>query len=477
LTYSLRRTLAVRFSLTIFAALVLIALWAFMGAQHTLRTQLDNGVVSALNLETDVLASGHSLPPHTGPLGFEQFVHEVNRFVVVRDVRGNVLDMNTALAGDLPLDSAGFAAAVDGRFRWLTARWGQQWVRTLYAPAPAGSPPAMRVVEVAASLEPLEEENRQVLFLLIGTVLLSTIATAFGAVWLASSAVQPVTELAEQAGSIRAGVTGQRITAHADVSEFEGLVRVLNSMLERMDRAYLAQRRIIADVAHDLRTPITAVHGEIEVALRNPRTAEQYRATLMSVLESVDHLSGINEALLLLARIEAGELAPRPDTVDLATITASAVQRVHPRAGDHALRFVRSGSSATSVLADGAMIGVLLDQLLDNAVRHTPPGTRIDTVVTANAGHVTVAVRDDGPGIAEEALPHLFDRFYRGDAARSRTAGAGLGLTVAAAIAEAHQGTIRAANLPTGGCEVSLTLATAPVAAATPTPAPTRAAS
>jgi signal transduction histidine kinase len=458
LTYSLRRILAVRFSVTILAALVLIALWAFMGAQHTLRTQLDNGLVSALNLETDVLASGHSLPPHTGPLGFEDFVHDVNRFVVVRDLMGNVLDMNTALAGDLPLDSAGLAAARDGRQRWLTTRWGTQWVRTLYAPAPPGSPPAMRVVEVAASLEPLEEENRQVLFFLIGTVLLSTIATAFGAVWLASSAVQPVSEIADQARSIKAGVTGQRITAHADVSEFEGLVRVLNSMLDRVDHAYLAQRRIIADVAHDLRTPITAVRGEIEVALRSPRTAERYRETLTSVLESVDHLSGINEALLLLARIEAGELAPQPAVVDLGTLTAAAIQRVHPRAGNHTLRFQQAGPGTATVLADAAMLDVLLDQLLDNAIRHTPPGTHIEALVAPNAGHITVAVRDDGPGIATEALPHLFDRFYRGDAARSRTAGAGLGLTVAAAIAEAHQGAIRAANVPGGGLEVSLTL-------------------
>jgi signal transduction histidine kinase len=462
LTYSLRRILAVRFSLTIFAALVLIALWAFMGAQHALRTQLDNGLVSALNLETDVLASGHSLPPHTGPLGFDDFVNQVNRFVVVRDVKGNVLDVNTALAGDLPLDSAGLAVARDGRTRWLTTRWGTQWVRTLYAPAPPGSPPAMRVVEVAASLEPLEQENRQVLFFLIGTVLLSTVATGFGAVWLASSAVEPVTEIADQAASFKPGVTGQRITAHADVSEFEGLVRVLNSMLGRMDDAYLAQRRIIADVAHDLRTPITAVRGEIEVALRSPRTAERYRDTLASALESVDHLSAINEALLLLARIEAGELTPQRDSVDLATITATAVQRVHPRAGDHVLRFQRADSGDTTALADAAMIGVLLDQLLDNAVRHTPTGTRIDAVVTPNVSHVTIAIRDDGPGIPAEALPHLFDRFYRGDAARSRTAGAGLGLTVAAAIAEAHHGTIRAANRPTGGLEVSLTLPTTP---------------
>jgi signal transduction histidine kinase len=462
LTYSLRRTLAVRFSLTILAALVLIALWAFMGAQHALRAELDTGLMSALNLERAVLASGHALPPHTGPADFATFVRDVNRFVVVRDVSGNVLDVNTSLAGDVPLDSAGLTAARNGQIRWVTSRWDDQWVRTVYAPAPVGSPPAMRVVEVAASLKPLEEENSQVLFFLIGTVLLGTVATAFGAVWLASSAVEPVGEITTQARAIRAGVTGQHITAHADVLEFEGLVHVLNSMLDRLDRAYLAQRRIIADVAHDLRTPITAVRGEIEVALRGRRTPEQYHATLASALESVDHLSAINEALLLLARIEAGELAPSPAPLDVSVAAASAVQRVHPRAGERSLRFLQEGSGATTVIGDAAMIGVMLDQLLDNAVRHTPIGTHIEALVRPNDRHVTIIVRDDGPGIAEESLPHLFDRFYRADAARSRSAGAGLGLTVAAAIVEAHHGTIRAENGRDGGLEVSVRLSTEP---------------
>ncbi len=320
------------------------------------------------------------------------------------------------------------------------------------------SPGGMSVVQVAASLHPLTEENREVLFFLLGTVLLGTVATAFGAVWLAGSAVEPVAEITAQAEGIKAGVAGQRITAHADVAEFQGLVRVVNSMLERLDRAFDSQRRIIADVAHDLRTPITAVRGEIEISLRAQRTPEQYHATLSSILEGVDHLSAINEALILLARIEAGELAPHPDDVDLATVAASAVQRVHPRAEGRVLRFERAGTGSTTVYADAGMIGVVLDQLLDNAVRHTPQDTRVEAVVTANGGHVSVAVRDNGPGIAEEVLPHLFERFYRADAARSRTAGPGLGLTVAAAIVEAHHGAIRAANVPSGGLEVTFVL-------------------
>jgi len=458
LTYSLRRTLAVRFSLTIFAALSLIALWAFLGAQRTLRNQLDSGIASALDLELDVLASGSTLPPHAGPTEFGEFVHTVNRFVVVRDGLGNVLDINTALASSLPVDSAAFAKARNGGTAWVTSRWGEEWVRSMYAPAPSNSPSGMRVVQVSASLHPLTEENREVLFLLLGTVLLGTVATGFGAVWLAGSAVEPVAEITAQAEAVKAGVAGERITAHADVAEFQGLVRVVNGMLERLDRAFQSQRRIIADVAHDLRTPITGVRGEIEIALRGQRTPEQYRATLGSILEGVDHLSAINEALILLARIEAGELAPQLDQVDLATVAASAVQRVHPRAEGRGLRFEQAGHGNTTIPADAAMIGVMLDQLLDNAVRHTPPETRVVAVVTANGGDVSVAVRDNGPGIADEVLPHLFERFYRADPARSRTAGPGLGLTVAAAIAQAHHGAIRAANVPGGGLEVTVVL-------------------
>ena len=458
MTYSLRRTLAVRFSLTIFAALLVIALWAFLGAQRTLRNQLDSGIASALYLEQDLLESGATLPAHTGPANFGDFVHGMNRFVMVRDARGNVLDINTALASSLPIDSAAFAAARAGGTAWVTSRWGTEWVRSVYTPAPSNSPAGMRVVQVAASLHPLTEENREVLFLLFGTVLLGTVATGFGAVWLAGSAVEPVAAITAQAEGVKAGVTGQRISAHAHVVEFQGLVRVVNSMLERLDRAYQSQRRIIADVAHDLRTPITAVRGEIEIALRSQRTSEQYRATLSSILEGVDHLNAINEALILLARIEAGELAPELDQVDLATVTASAVQRVHPRAEGRALRFQRAGQGNTTIMADAVMIGAMLDQLLDNAVRHTPPETRVDAVVTANGDDVSVAVRDNGPGISEEVLPHLFERFYRADPARSRTAGPGLGLTVAAAIAAAHHGTISAANVPGGGLQVTVVL-------------------
>lgn len=301
-------------------------------------------------------------------------------------------------------------------------------------------------------------QDRHAPYLIVSTVLLGTVATAFGASWLSRSALLPVAEIAEQAQGIQGGSPGQRITVHADVEELASLVGVLNGMLTRLDAAFEAQRRIIADVGHDLRTPLTAMRGEIEVALRGERPPDTYRSTLRSVLEELDHLGSISEAMILLARVEAGDLKPRRAPADLGELTSAALHRVAPRAWGRTLEFSQSGDLDATLTVDSGMVGVVLDHLLDNAVRHTPAGTRIEASVHADAGGATIAVRDTGPGIPDDILPYLFERFYRGDPARSRTAGAGLGLTVARAIVDAHTGTITAANLPGRGFQITVTL-------------------
>jgi two-component system OmpR family sensor kinase len=456
--YSLRRTLAVRFCLTMFVALVLIALWAFLGAHRTLRQQLDAALASGLTLELDMVAAGEPLAPHGGPPDFESFVREVNQFVVLRDSSGRLIAANTSLAHDLPLDRAAFAAAAGGGRRWTTERWGEHWVRSVYAPVPGSGTERGPVLEVSGSLAPLEWATRDMLLLMAGTVLLGTMATAVGAGWLSRSALVPVAEIAQQAQGIQPGLQGQRITVHADVTELQGLVRVLNETLERLERAFQAQRRITADVGHELRTPLTVMRGAIEIALRGERPAGAYRAALRSVLEEADHLSTISEAMILLARVEGGELKPRRMPVDLAALAAAAVERAAPRAGGRTLTFTnRSGSNATAPI-DAAMLRVVLDQLLDNALRHTPVDAGIVAEVAADGPDILVAVRDTGPGVSDELLPQLFERLYRGDPARSRTAGAGLGLTLARAIVEAHQGSITAANLPASGFRVTVKL-------------------
>ncbi len=463
--YSLRRTLAVRFSITIFIALLFIAVWAYLGAQRILREELDHGLAAVAQLEFAVIGAGFPIALHAEPSDMDGFIDVVNRFVVVRDVDAAVLAVNTPLANNLPLDPEGFEQARRGRQVWMTQDWGDDQIRSYYGSVDLSRNRGQVVVQVAASLQPLSAANREVLFLLLGTVLLGSAASALGAGWLASSSVTPVDEITQQAQGIQPGMIGQRITEHADIVEFAGLVKVLNGMLERLDRTFETQRRMIADAGHDLRTPLTAMQGEIEVALRGERSPADYKATLVSVLEEVDHLVSISDSLVLLARLDAGTLSAERIERDVADLVQRSALRAQARAeGKRDVTFTGPDGGATAAV-DAKMLTVAVDHLLDNAIKHTPDGTSVHVSVTARDGDLTITVEDNGPGLSKETLSHLFERFYRTDEARSRTGAAGLGLTIVAAIVSAHSGKVRADASDRGGLRVSMDIPRQPPAA------------
>jgi two-component system OmpR family sensor kinase len=384
--------------------------------------------------------------------------------VVVRDTRGGVVSANTPLSMNLPLDTVSFARAIAGRPVWVTQEWGDHKVRCFYWAAQIRDHAEQVVIQMGASLSPLAAANREVLFLLLGTVLLGTVASWLGAGWLAGSSVTPVEEITFQASRIGPAQTGQRITEHADVEEYAGLVAVLNGMLDRLDRAFETQRRMIADAGHDLKTPLTAMRGELEVALRGERHPDEYRATLTSVLEEVDHLVSLSNSLVLLARLDAGALIPERIERDVAALAERAAGKAEARAGEREICF-SSGDHEAVARVDAQMIGVVLDHLLDNGIKHTPEGTKVFVSVAADDSVITVRVEDDGPGIGDESLAHLFERFYRSDAARTRGGVAGLGLTVVAAIVAAHGGTIEADKSTRGGLGITLQIPRATAAA------------
>jgi len=457
--YSLRRTLAVRFSLTLFVALLLIAVWAYLGTRRILHEALDRNLAAAAQLETAVVASRLPIAIEPGNEGVDAFIEDVNRFVVVRDSQGQIVETNTVLAVDLPLDGTAFLEARNGNPAWATQHWNGTHLRSYYAPAPLGARDSHAVIQLSASLTPFETASREVLFLMLGTVVLGMAAAALGAGWLAGSSVAPVAEITDQAENVRPGAVGQRITAHADVQEFAGLVTVVNGMIERLERALEAQRRMIADTGHDLRTPLTAMRGQLEIALRGTRQTEEYRRVLKSVLEDVDHLVAISESLVLVARLEAGALPLDQVEVDVAELAQYAAERARARAGSRTIT-ISSPDQGAFAVADSRMLGIVFAQLLDNSIKHTPEDTRVNVSVSVDDTGVTVDVDDSGPGIGDDALPRLFEHFYRSDSSRTRLGGAtaGLGLTVAAAIVGAHQGTIHADRGPLGGLRITFTI-------------------
>jgi signal transduction histidine kinase len=442
------------------AALLAIALWSYLGMRRTLRGQLDHSLRSTFELQRlELRTDGHL---HQVPSGLdeERFLREINRLVVARDTGGRIVHSNLAPAVDLPLDGAAFRLALAGELASADGRWHGRPTRSLYGPAPASALP-VTVLQVTASREALERASRDVLFRMLATALLGSLASLVGAAWLARSALAPVHDIAAQATAVRGGRSGQRITAHADVAELRGLIEVLNGMLERLDRSTDLHRHIIRDLGHDLRTPITTLRASVEMALLTERPAARYREVLASTLEEIDRLALISDAMSLLARLESGDLVPALEEADLRMVATQAVQRARERGGGDEIRF-DSPPEPVSAAVDPRLLGTALDQLLDNARHHTAPGTRVDVAVARADGVVRLTVEDQGDGVPEAMMAHLFSRFYRGDPARGRGAGAGLGLTLTAAIVDLHAGRIAAERGAAGGLRIRIEIPSAP---------------
>jgi signal transduction histidine kinase len=283
--------------------------------------------------------------------------------------------------------------------------------------------------------------------LLLGIVLVGTGATFTGAWRLAGSAVQPVREITKQATRIAAGTLDQRISAHADTEEYRGLVAVLNSMLQRLDGAFRAQRRFTWDVSHELRTPLTALRGEIEVALRAERTPREYQRVFHSALEEIERLTTMTEELLLISRAEAGMITLQREPTDVNVLVDASLKRYGGEIAAKQLVVEQPpASDGGQPLLDRELMQQLIDELVENAVKYSEPSGPIRIAIARRTEGLRLTVENSAPGVAMLELPHIFEPFYRADTARSRGTGTGLGLAVAAAVARLHGGEIRAGS-------------------------------
>ena len=325
-------------------------------------------------------------------------------------------------------------------------------IRSLYYPlGRLGESHARHVLQVAAPLTARNStlETAAVGLLLIG--LLVTAGTFAGSWWLAGRAVAPARDITRQAEEIGAETLGRRITAHADTREYQRLVEVLNTMLDRLDAAFEAQRRFTADASHELRSPLTALRGEVELALRKERSREEYRRVLESALEEAERLSALAEDLLTLARSDAGVIEPRRRSVRLGEPVARAVERARSRAEEKEIELALGGDGDVSGYWDPELLERLAWNLVENAVKYTSESGRVRVEVGSTDGRAVLEVSDTGPGIPEEDRERIFDRFYRADAARGEGEGTGLGLSIVRAIAVAHGGEVAAESRQEGG--------------------------
>jgi two-component system, OmpR family, sensor kinase len=276
---------------------------------------------------------------------------------------------------------------------------------------------------------------------------------------VAGAALRPVERMRIRSEAISGSEPGRRLPVPRTRDELAALGGSLNRMLERLEAAVERERRFVADASHELRTPLANLKAELDLALGRARSPSELVDALQSAREETDRLSRLAEDLLLLASADGGRLPMRREDVNVAELVRETVASFSGRAASMGVRLDATVEDGVRANVDGVRIRQALADLIDNALQHTPTGGRVTVEVSATAGNLTIVVSDTGPGFASSFLPDAFEAFTRADASRSRpTGGAGLGLAIVRAIAEAHGGTVEATNRENGGAAVRLRL-------------------
>jgi heavy metal sensor kinase len=324
---------------------------------------------------------------------------------------------------------------------------------------------ARYIIETGAPMDDVQAHLRQWLrFLLVVLPVVAALALGGGS-FLVKRALLPVDKIAASAQRISSHNLSERLPVARTGDELERLSIALNRMVQRLDEAFQYSRRFMADASHELRTPLTVLRGELESILQEPALAPEWRERLGSALEEVERLAGIVEGLFAISRLDAGEAAAEWVKLDLARLAAATADQMSLLAEDKNIQVTCAAAEPVWVEGDQARLKQVVVNLLDNAIKYTLQGGAVALSVSALDSKAVLEVADNGIGIPAEALPRVFDRFFRVDKARSRElGGAGLGLSIVKSICTAHHGRVEASSLPSQGTRfrVELPLAALP---------------
>jgi heavy metal sensor kinase len=308
---------------------------------------------------------------------------------------------------------------------------------------PLDAPSGRYLVELGSSLGPLQAAQHRLL-LLLGLLLPVLVGCAAGAGYLLVGwALRPVDRMAGTAEQMSVQNLEARLPVVPTGDALQRLSLSLNHLLSRLRDSVRSSRRFLADASHELRTPLTVIKGELQEIVASDTVEPSMRERVGSVLEEVARLEHLVSGLLVLSRLDAGDAKREWYDVDLAALGASTAEQMRLMAEDRGIQLQLPGLEPLVVRGDRGRLKQVIVNLLDNAIRFTPRGGTVTLRTYAQDRDLVLEVRDTGVGIPAAALPHLFDRFYRVDEARSRDeGGAGLGLSIAQSICTAHGASI-----------------------------------
>lgn len=461
------RPLSIRTRLTAWYAGILVAILVVISAlsYSLLRWNLVRAVDASLMTVARVMrdtgyagapspSAAHAEAAIRGILGPEYY-DKLFQFV---DPQGTPGARSAQLRDVLPLSTAARGRATRGQHTFETIRLATgERVRLLTLPILEDGQ-LTRLLQVGMPLERVNGALAGYVQVLLVLVPFALGLAAAGGTLIARSALRPVDEMSQTARRITGEDLSERIALRGTADEIDRLAETLNAMLVRLEGAFEHLRRFTADAAHELRTPLTILKGEIEVALRTERSASEYRHILASSLEEVERLIRLAEDLLLLARFSA-EVVDRGKRVDLEALLVDVLDGGVRLAQGTGVTVRLDRVTPVAIPGDGSALRRALLNLVENAVKYTPAGGKVDLSLELGDGHVWVHVRDTGVGIGAADVERVFQPFVRLEPARTRdTEGAGLGLSIARSIVLAHGGRLSVESAPGAGSTFTIQL-------------------
>jgi len=316
------------------------------------------------------------------------------------------------------------------------------------------------LIQVGISLKKMFNTLKYFLGILVLSIPMLLLLSIFGGYLILSKALLPVKAAVRTARSITAEDLSLRIESKNRKDEIGLLITTFNQMISRLERSVSQLKQFSSDASHDLKTPLTIIRGEIDIALRKQREPQEYIKTLNTVQEEAQRLERIIDNLLFLSRIDDREYNSHFQPISLDEILLQSYEIAQQLANKKGITFLIQRMEEVFIMGDSILLNRLIMNILDNAIKYTPPGGRVEIFLDRDKNQCHFIVNDTGIGISEESLPFIFDRFYCVDQSRSkRSEGSGLGLSIVKKIAEVHKAEINISSMLNEGTSVKVSFA------------------
>jgi heavy metal sensor kinase len=446
--HSIRFRMALWYAALLAGALLLFGASTYLGLERYLKRSLEE------SLTKQARSIGETLVVSIRQSGEDYVVNEINEHyspeINGRLIRVTGTDGRQIFVSGRPRDGsfdpflvpAQTLSGVHEGYREIEMSDGHELL--LYGLPFKASDGSQFLIEVGAPYSQIEGVLRGLLLTFAFGLPLIVAVAAGGGYLLMRRALHPVDEIRQRAERITSRNLSERLPVAHTGDELERLATALNSMIERLEESFHQVNRFSADASHELRTPLTILQGELEaMAQKGSNLPADVRDTIGSLLEETQRLAKIVESLLAISRLDAGEGRGRRERLDLAEMARTTVDQMRLLAEEKHISLDCDGTAAVEVEGDASRLKQIVVNLLDNAIKYTAEGGVVSIHVTAHDDRAVLEVTDTGLGISASDLPHIFDRFYRADKARSRQmGGAGLGLSIVRSICSAHEGQV-----------------------------------